>query len=83
MRTIGKQDDDADECGMDEPSGSREGVTGLLLGEPNHKWRFGSGFTFGTFLIRTKLQLQSTHFVNLVEYVLFPLFDFSTLCIAF
>ena len=37
IRTIGKQDDDGIESGMDEPSGSREGVIWLLLGEPNLK----------------------------------------------
>ena len=56
IRTITKQVDDGNECGMDEPSGTQEGVAGLLLGEPNPKWRFGTGFTYGTYLIWTKLQ---------------------------
>ena len=49
IRAIDKQDDDANECGMDESNG-------FLLGEPNLRWRFGTGFTLGTYLIRTKLQ---------------------------
>ena len=56
IRAIDKQDDDGKECGMDEPSGTQGGLTGFLLGEPNLSWRFGTGFTLGTYLIRTKLQ---------------------------
>ena len=56
IRAIDKQDDDSKECGMDEPSGTQGGHTGFLLGEPNLSWRFGTGFTLGTYLIRTKLQ---------------------------
>ena len=56
IRAIDKQDDDGNECGMDEPSGTQGGLTGFLLGGPNLRWRFGTEFTFGTYLIRTKLQ---------------------------
>ena len=56
IRAIDKQDDDGNECGMDEQSGTQGGLTGFLLGEPNLRWRFRTRFTFGTYLIRTKLQ---------------------------